>query len=63
MPCISKVIIVLPLLLATETFLSCCSYKFGRKLSYINRLEELEHVLNLEELDIPDEVKQSVTEE
>ena len=36
------------------------SYKFGRKLSYVNRLAELEQVLYLDKLDIPDEVKQSV---
>ena len=36
------------------------SYKFGRKVSYINRLAELEQVLYLDRLDIPDEVKGSV---
>ncbi|CAI8000737.1 Rho GTPase-activating protein 1 [Geodia barretti] len=34
------------------------NYKFGRKLSYVNRLAELEQVLYLDKLDIPDEVKQ-----
>lgn len=34
------------------------SYKFGRKLTYINRLDELSPALYLEQIDIPDEVKQ-----
>ena len=34
------------------------SYKFGRKLTYINRLEELRPVLFLEQIDIPKEVKE-----
>ena len=37
--------------------LSLTSYKFGRKVTYINRLEELKPILFLERLDIPDEVK------
>ena len=32
-------------------------YKFGRRMSYINRLVELEPVLFLDQVDIPDEVK------
>ena len=39
------------------TSLSLTSYKFGRKVTYINRLEELKPILFLERLDIPDEVK------
>lgn len=34
------------------------SYKFGRKLTYINRLEELSPVLFLDQIDIPEEVKE-----
>ncbi len=34
------------------------SYKFGRKIAYINRLEELRPVLFLEQVDIPEEVKE-----
>ena len=34
------------------------SYKFGKKVAYINRLAELEPVLALDQLDIPEEVKQ-----
>ena len=34
-----------------------CSYKFGKKLVYINRLAELDDVLYSDQLDIPDEVK------
>ena len=33
------------------------SYKFGRKVTYINRLAELKPVLYLDQIDIPDEVK------
>ena len=36
------------------------SYKFGRKVTYINRLAELKPVLYLDQIDIPDEVKKSV---
>lgn len=32
------------------------SYKFGRKITYINRLDELRPVLFLEQVDIPKEV-------
>ena len=34
------------------------SYKFGRKVTYINRLEELRPVLFLEQIDVPTEVKE-----
>ncbi len=34
------------------------SYKFGRKVTYINRLEELKEVLFLEQVDVPDKVKE-----
>ena len=33
------------------------SYKFGRKVTYINRLDELKPVLYLDQIDIPTEVK------
>ncbi|XP_064396567.1 rho GTPase-activating protein 8-like isoform X2 [Halichondria panicea] len=33
------------------------SYKFGQKLVYINRLDELRPVLYLDQIDVPDEVK------
>jgi Rho GTPase-activating protein 1 len=33
------------------------NYKFGKKLSYVNRLAELEPVMYLDNLDIPEEVK------
>lgn len=33
------------------------SYKFGQKLVYINRLDELRPLLYLDQIDIPDEVK------
>jgi Rho GTPase-activating protein 1 len=33
------------------------NYKFGRKISYINRIAELEPVLFLDQVDIPEEVK------
>ncbi|KAL5475627.1 hypothetical protein EMCRGX_G025469 [Ephydatia muelleri] len=33
------------------------SYKFGKKLTYINRLEELSHVIFLNQIDIPSEVR------
>lgn len=33
------------------------SYKFGRKITYINRLEELRPVMFLDQVDIPDDVK------
>ena len=32
------------------------SYKFGKKVAYINRLSELEPVLYLDQIDIPQEV-------
>lgn len=34
------------------------SYKFGQKITYINRLEELRPVMFLEQVDIPDKVKE-----
>ncbi len=34
------------------------SYKFGRKIAYINRLDELKPVLFLEQIDIPKEVRE-----
>jgi len=33
------------------------SYKFGRKVAYINRLDELKPVLFLDQIDIPEEVR------
>ena len=36
------------------------SFKFGQKLTYINRLDELHPVLYLDQIDIPHEVKMSV---
>ena len=33
------------------------SYKFGRKVMYINRLEELRPVMFLEQIDIPEPVR------
>ena len=32
------------------------SYKFGKKVAYINRLSELEPVLYLDQIDLPQEV-------
>ena len=49
---------VLVLLCACLPSGSLPSYKFGRKLTYINRLEELSPVLFLDQIDIPEEVKE-----
>jgi Rho GTPase-activating protein 1 len=34
------------------------SYKFGRKITYINRLEELRPAIYLDQVDIPEQVKE-----
>ena len=39
------------------------SYKFGKKLVYINRLAELDSVLYMDQLDIPKEVIELVYDE
>lgn len=36
----------------------CYSYKFGKKLAYVNRLDELQETLYLDQVDIPQEVKE-----
>ena len=37
-----------------------CSYKFGRKVMWVDRLEQLEETLYVNQLDIPEEVKRCV---
>ena len=36
------------------------SYKFGKKLTYVNRLDDLQEALYLDQVDIPQEVKEYV---
>lgn len=43
-------------------YLAVCfvSYKFGKKLTYVNRLDDLKDVLYLDQVDIPQEVREYV---
>lgn len=42
--------------LKLDSLFSFDSYKFGKKLVYINRLAELDSVLYTDQMDVPEEV-------